>query len=110
MATALASLFTNRRVRDNVAMTGEITLRGRVLPVGGIKEKVLAAHRAGLDTVILPSRNERDLDDLPEEIRKDLTFVLAERVEDVWKAALEPQVKSDLNGHEPETERQVALN
>jgi ATP-dependent Lon protease len=100
MATALASLFTNRRVRDNVAMTGEITLRGRVLPVGGIKEKVLAAHRAGLDTVILPNRNERDLDDLPEEIRKDLHFVLAERVEDVWNAALEPQpVRADMNGH-----------
>lgn len=109
MATALASLFTNRRVRDNIAMTGEITLRGRVLPVGGIKEKVLAAHRAGLDTVILPNRNERDLDDLPEEIRKDLRFILAERVEDVWDAALEPQpIKSELNGHEPEL--QVALN
>ncbi|MCC7164744.1 MAG: endopeptidase La [Anaerolineae bacterium] len=114
MATALASLLTNRRVRDNVAMTGEITLRGRVLPVGGIKEKVLAAHRAGLDTVILPSRNERDLDDLPEEIRKDLKFVLAERVEDVWKAALEPKpVPSTLNGHgnqEPEREVTSSLN
>ncbi|MBI4675375.1 MAG: endopeptidase La [Chloroflexi bacterium] len=103
MATALASLFTNRRVKDNIAMTGEITLRGRVLPVGGIKEKVLAAHRAGLDTVILPNRNERDLDDLPEEIRKDLTFVLAERVEDVWNAALEPKpTLAEMNGHERE--------
>ncbi len=103
MATALASLFTNRRVKDNVAMTGEITLRGRVLPVGGIKEKVLAAHRAGLDTVILPNRNERDLDELPEEIRRDLKFVLAERVEDVWNAALEPQpMLAEMNGHERE--------
>lgn len=110
MATALASLLTNRRVRDNIAMTGEITLRGRVLPVGGIKEKVLAAHRAGLDTVILPNRNERDLDDLPEEIRKDLKFILAERVQDVWDAALEPKanVPAEMNGHEHEI--QVALN
>lgn len=114
MATALASLLTNRRVRDNVAMTGEITLRGRVLPVGGIKEKVLAAHRAGLDTVILPSRNERDLDDLPEEIRNGLKFILAERVEDVWNAALEPKpVPATLNGHgnhEPELEVTSSLN
>lgn len=105
MATALASLFTNRRVKDNIAMTGEITLRGRVLPVGGIKEKVLAAHRAGLDTVILPNRNERDLEDLPEEVRKYMHFVLAERVEDVWNAALEPQpVRPDMNGHGQELE------
>lgn len=114
MATALASLLTNRRVRDNIAMTGEITLRGRVLPVGGIKEKVLAAHRAGLDTVILPNRNERDLEDLPEEIRKELTFILAERVEDVWNAALEPKaVASELNGHgnhEPALEGSKSLN
>lgn len=103
MATALASLFTNRRVKDNIAMTGEITLRGRVLPVGGIKEKILAAHRAGLDTVILPNRNERDLEDLPEEIRKDMTFILAERVEDVWNAALEPKsTVPEMNGHERE--------
>lgn len=103
MATALASLFTNRRVKDNIAMTGEITLRGRVLPVGGIKEKVLAAHRAGLDTVILPSRNERDLEELPDEIRKDMTFILAERVEDVWNAALEPKsTVAELNAHDRE--------
>ena len=95
-------------------MTGEITLRGRVLPVGGIKEKVLAAHRAGLDTVILPSRNERDLDDLPEEIRKELKFILAERVSDVWNAALEPEsIPAQLNGHgnkEPELQVTNSLN
>ncbi len=91
MATAIASLLTGRRVRDNVAMTGEITLRGRVLPVGGIKEKVLAAHRAGLKTIILPRRNERDLDDLPDEVRRDISFVLADRVMDVFNAALEPR-------------------
>ncbi|MBU0705457.1 MAG: endopeptidase La [Chloroflexi bacterium] len=88
IATALASLLTERRVRDDVGMTGEITLRGQVLPVGGIKEKILAAHRAGLKTVILPKQNEKDLDDVPEEVRKTLEFVLAERVDDVFKAAI----------------------
>ena len=88
MATALASLLTGRAVRDDVGMTGEITLRGQVLPVGGIKEKVLAAHRAGLGTVILPKQNEKDLDDVPKEVRRKLKFVLAERVDDVFEAAL----------------------
>ena len=88
IATALASLLTERRVRDDVGMTGEITLRGQVLPVGGIKEKVLAAHRAGLKTVILPKQNEKDLDDVPEEVRKTLKFILAERVDDVFRAAI----------------------
>lgn len=88
MAAALASLLTGRRVRDDVGMTGEITLRGQVLPVGGVKEKVLAAHRAGLKTVILPKQNEKDLDDIPEEVRESLDFVLAERVDDVFAAAL----------------------
>ncbi|MFN8530621.1 MAG: endopeptidase La [Anaerolineae bacterium] len=88
MAVALASLLTGRMVKRNVAMTGEITLRGLVLPVGGIKDKVLAAHRIGVDTVILPKKNENDLDDLPEEIRKQLTFVLVEQVSDALKAAL----------------------
>jgi ATP-dependent Lon protease len=88
IATALASLLTGRPVRSDVGMTGEITLRGQVLPVGGIKEKVLAAHRAGLRIVILPKRNEKDLDDLPEEVRKEMTFVLADRAEEVLTAAL----------------------
>ena len=88
MATALASLMTNRLVRNDIAMTGEITLRGRVLPVGGIKEKVIAAHRVGVKTVILPKRNEKDLDELPEDVRKQLTFVFAEKVSDVFDAAL----------------------
>ncbi len=88
IATALVSLLTGRTVRPDVAMTGEITLRGQVLPVGGIKEKVLAAHRAGLKTVILPRRNEQDLQDVPPEVRKALKFVLVEHVDEVFATAL----------------------
>ena len=88
IVTALVSLLTGRCVRDDVAMTGEITLRGQVLPVGGIKEKVLAAHRAGLKTVILPQRNEPDLEDVPEEVRQELDFVLVDCIEQVIEAAL----------------------
>ena len=90
ISTALVSALTGRRVKPDVAMTGEITLRGLVLPVGGVKEKVLAAHRAGLKTIILPKRNAVDLDELPAEVRDSLTFVLAECVEQVWDAALLP--------------------
>ena len=104
MATALASLLTGRRVRDDVGMTGEITLRGQVLPVGGIKEKVLAAHRAGLNVVILPKQNEKDLDDIPEEVRKSLKFILAERVDDVFEAAL---VSDGREQHDSTKERKA---
>jgi ATP-dependent Lon protease len=90
MATALVSLVSGRPVRADVGMTGEITLRGQVLPVGGIKEKVLAAHRSGLKTVILPKRNESDLEDLPEEVRKSMKFTFVETVDEVLKAALLP--------------------
>jgi ATP-dependent Lon protease len=96
MATAIASLATGRPVRHDVAMTGEITLRGQVLPIGGVKEKVLAAHRAGLKTIILPKRNENDIDDVPEEARKDLQFILADRVEQVLDAAL--RASADARG------------
>ena len=75
-------------------MTGEITLRGKVLPIGGLKEKVLAAHRAGITNIILPKRNEADLDDLPEELRPSMTFILAENADDVLRAALCPQTTS----------------
>jgi len=92
IATALASLLTGHPVRADVGMTGEITLRGQVLPVGGIKEKMLAAHRAGLRTVIIPKRNEKDLDDLPQEIRDEMKFVLVDRVDEVLANALR-------NGH-----------
>jgi ATP-dependent Lon protease len=90
MFTALVSLLTNRTVRSDTAMTGEISLRGLVLPVGGIKEKVVAAARASLSTVILPARNRKDYEDIPEGARNGLRFIWAERVEDVIDAALEP--------------------
>ncbi len=90
MVTALTSLVSGRLVRPEVGMTGEITLRGLVLPVGGIKEKMLAAHRAGLKTVILPQRNQADLEDLPDEVRESLNFVFVETVDEVLQAALEP--------------------
>jgi len=88
MATALASLLTGRPVRANVGMTGEITLRGQVLPVGGIKEKVLAANRAGLTTVILPRRNEKDLEEVPAEVREKMRFVLIDRISQAFEEAL----------------------
>ena len=85
MAMAMASLFSGRPVRGDVGMTGEVTLRGRVLPVGGIKQKILAAHRAGLTTVILPKRNEKDLEDLPDEVRNTLIFVTVDRIDEAFK-------------------------
>jgi ATP-dependent Lon protease len=87
MFTALVSLLSDRKVKDTVAMTGEITLQGKVLPIGGVKQKVLAAHRAGLKEVIIPRRNEQDLDDVPEQVRQDLTFHIADTAADVLKAA-----------------------
>jgi len=91
ITAALASLITKRLTRSNVAMTGEITLHGLVLPVGGVKDKVLAAHRLGLDTVILPARNEPELKKLPDEVRNSMHFVLAKTIDDVLDAALEPE-------------------
>ena len=95
MFTALVSLLTGRTVKSDTAMTGEISLRGLVLPVGGIKEKTVAAARAGLHTVILPSRNEKDYEDIPEAARNDLRFIWAERVEEVIDAALETATAPD---------------
>jgi ATP-dependent Lon protease len=88
LATAMVSALTDTPVRRNVAMTGEITLRGRVLPIGGLKEKVLAAHRAGIDTIIIPADNKKDLDDIPDNVRKKIKFVIAEKMETVLDAAL----------------------
>ncbi len=119
MVTAIVSLLTNRPVRADVAMTGEITLRGKVLPIGGVKQKVLAAHRAGLKCVILPKRNEADLEDVPEEVRNEMNFVLVEEIDEVIAHALRPAtdeeaavpapapaVEAGRNGKEetPETE------
>jgi len=91
IVTVLVSLFSGRCTRSDTAMTGEITLRGLVLPVGGIKEKVLAAHRAGLRRVILPRRNEKDLSELPDNVKDEMTFILANRVEDVLRAAFDDE-------------------
>ncbi|MCB0063165.1 MAG: endopeptidase La [Caldilineaceae bacterium] len=91
MVMALVSLLTDTAASGKVAMTGEVTLRGRVMPVGGVKQKVLAAHRAGLEKVIVPKRNEADLDDLPEDVREKMTFILAETIDDVF-----PHVLPDL--------------
>jgi ATP-dependent Lon protease len=93
MATSLVSLISGRKVKPRMGMTGEITLRGQVLPIGGVKEKVLAAHRNGLRTVILPKRNEQDLDDVPDEIKKTMKFIFAETVDEVLDAALEANHK-----------------
>jgi ATP-dependent Lon protease len=89
MFTALVSMLTGIRVRHDVAMTGEITLRGRVLPIGGLKEKVLAAHRAGIKRVIIPERNKPDLEEVPKEVMDDLEFVTVQRMDQVLEAALE---------------------
>jgi ATP-dependent Lon protease len=93
MATALVSLVSGRKVKPKVGMTGEITLRGQVLPIGGVKEKVLAAHRNGLRTIILPKRNQQDLDDVPDEIKKSMKFVFVEDVDEVIQSALEESQK-----------------
>ena len=89
MATALASALTNRKVKSRVAMTGEITLRGRILPVGGIKEKVLAAHRAGSKIILLPQENKKDLEEIPQKIKRDLQFEFVEKMSEVLAIALE---------------------
>jgi ATP-dependent Lon protease len=94
MFTALVSLLTGMRVRHDVGMTGEITLRGRVLPIGGLKEKVLAAHRAGIKRVIVPERNKPDLDEVPKEVMDDLEFVFVSKMDQVLEAALESMPKA----------------
>jgi ATP-dependent Lon protease len=95
MATAMASALSRVRVRRDVAMTGEITLRGRVLPVGGVKEKLLAAHRVGVSTVLIPKDNEKDLEDIPEEVRADMAIQLVETIDEVLSLALEEACPAD---------------
>jgi ATP-dependent Lon protease len=89
LVTALVSVLTGIRVRHDVAMTGEITLRGRVLPIGGLKEKVLAAHRAGIKRVVAPARNAVDLEEVPDEVKREIEFVFVSQIDEVIEAALE---------------------
>jgi ATP-dependent Lon protease len=102
MFMALVSLMTDRTIRSDTAMTGEISLRGLVLPVGGIKEKVVAAHSAGIKRVMLPARNRRDYDDIPEVARREMEFIWLERVEDAVSAALEPKEPADAPASVPQ--------
>jgi ATP-dependent Lon protease len=101
MTTALASLLSGRPVRSDVAMTGEVSLTGRVLPIGGVKQKLLAAHRAGITTVVLPQRNEPDLEDVPESVRSKLTVHLVADVREVLELALESALRSDAAQEQP---------
>ena len=97
LSMAMASLFSGKTVRGDVGMTGEVTLRGRVLPVGGIKMKVLAAHRAGLTTVILPKRNEKDLEEIPQEVRDSLRFALVERIDEAMTVAFGAEARQEIS-------------
>jgi ATP-dependent Lon protease len=111
ITSALASLMTGRRVRNDTAMTGEITLSGLVFPVGGIKEKVLAAHRAGLRRVVLPARNEPDTEDIPEDVRKELEIVFVARIGEALEQTLEklvaqPPPPADPQGEEARAAQQ----
>ena len=110
LATTIVSALTRIPVRNDVAMTGEITLRGKVLPIGGVKEKLLAAHRAGIKNIILPKENEKDLEDIPQDILESMSINLVETMDEVLQVALErlpvPQAQvseaiSDLKGNRP---------
>jgi ATP-dependent Lon protease len=106
MLTALVSLLSGRAVRPNLAMTGEITLRGQVLPVGGIKEKVLAAHRSGVRTLILPAWNRKDLEDIPKNVREDIRFHFVDKMAEVLDLAIEPRPAEPRKGSKPSGARQ----
>jgi ATP-dependent Lon protease len=106
ICTALASAFSGREVRKDVGMTGEITLRGKVLPVGGIREKVLAAHRSGLKTVILPTRNQKDLIDVPKKARNELKIIPVEHMDQVLDYALNPEVKKEVKPPRPRRKKE----
>jgi ATP-dependent Lon protease len=109
MFTALASLLSGRPVRHDTAMTGEATLRGRVLPVGGIKSKVLAAHRRGIKRVILPRRNAPDLEEVPEKALQELEIVLVDHMEEVLAHALEPVALDRDKGQNSDTPQVEAV-
>jgi len=114
ITSAFASLMTGRRVRNDTSMTGEITLAGLVFPVGGVKEKVLAAHRAGIRRVVLPARNEPDTEDIPEDVRRELEFVYASRISEALEGTLEklvaqpppPAAPLSDDGHAPKPEQE----
>jgi ATP-dependent Lon protease len=112
MFMALTSLLTGRTIRSDTAMTGEISLRGLVLPIGGVKEKVLAAIQAGITTVMLPTRNRKDIEDVSEKARSRIRFVWLERVDDAIEAALNPRETQEpgmsKTTHRPPAERQAA--
>jgi ATP-dependent Lon protease len=110
LVSALVSLLTGTSASGEVAMTGEITLRGRVLPVGGVKQKVLAAHRAGLRKVILPKRNEADLEDLPDEVRQEMTFVAVETIDEALHHVLPALTSKTIKPVRRKTPRQPARN
>ena len=102
MATAIASALTRVPVRSNVAMTGEITLRGRVLPIGGLKEKMIAAHRGGIDTLVIPKENEKDLVEIPANVKRNLQIILVEHMDEVLPVALatrDPNVLQHAGDH-----------
>src|SRR6516164_8014123 len=103
MATAMIAALTRRPVRHDLAMTGEITLRGRVLPIGGLKEKALAAHRVGIRTVLIPAENKKDLADVPENVRQAMTFITVETMDDVIEHALQPAQVAGETGDGLET-------
>jgi ATP-dependent Lon protease len=106
ITTALVSALTKIPVKHYVAMTGEVTLRGRVLEIGGVKEKVIAAHRAGLKTVILPKQNKKDLVDVPKEVVKDLKFVFVKHMDEVLKVALEKPLPKISGGDKPRKKKE----
>ena len=110
LATAMVSALTGLAVKRNVAMTGEITLRGRVLPIGGLKEKVLAAHRAGIDTIVVPVENRKDIDDIPDNVRRQLKFVLAADMDTVLKTALVAKKPQNNRREADEENEQLLLN
>ena len=99
ITTAIVSALTKIPVNRTVGMTGEVTLRGRVLEIGGVKEKVIAAHRAGLKTIILPKDNKKDLEDVPKEVLKDLKFIFVEHLDEVLEVALTKNLQPCPKGH-----------
>jgi ATP-dependent Lon protease len=110
IVTALVSAFTGRAVRHDVGMTGEITLRGRVLPVGGLKEKMLTAHRAGLKTIIIPKRNKKDLVEIPRRVKRGINIVLTEKMDDVITEALLPKREMDTSRSRHSKSRRARSN